>query len=393
MLIPRHWKWLWRRTSHRALRDKENRMTRIRSFAEYNARLRGFITTSEPDQAGFNQLALALFALQFAHVEPYRRLCMARRVSPDKVTRWTEIPSVPSAAFKEFELTSLPVEERAAVFHSSGTSAQRPSRHFHSLESLAVYESSLLPWFKAHLLPETEKFGFLILTPSPISAPCSSLAHMFETVRRAFGSSDSHFSGQTDSTGAWVLDWDTTFDALRKFIGWERPLALLGTAFSFVHLLDALATRNLIFTVPAGSRAMETGGYKGRSRTMPQAELRALITRHLGIPASHIVGEYGMSELSSQAYDCTAGSPERGTRNETRTFQFPPWARVRMVCPETGREVAEGETGWIQVYDLANIRSVLAVQTEDLGIRRGQGFEWIGRGALAEPRGCSLMHL
>ena len=33
----------------------------------------------------------------------------------------------------------------------------------------------------------------------------------------------------------------------------------------------------------------------------------------------------------------------------------------------------------------------MAIQTEDLGIRRGDGFELIGRAQLAEPRGCSLM--
>jgi len=39
----------------------------------------------------------------------------------------------------------------------------------------------------------------------------------------------------------------------------------------------------------------------------------------------------------------------------------------------------------------ANPRSVLAVQTEDLGVRRGEGFELLGRTAQAEARGCSLM--
>ena len=33
----------------------------------------------------------------------------------------------------------------------------------------------------------------------------------------------------------------------------------------------------------------------------------------------------------------------------------------------------------------------LAVQTEDLAIRRGDGFEFVGRAAGAEARGCSLM--
>jgi hypothetical protein len=53
--------------------------------------------------------------------------------------------------------------------------------------------------------------------------------------------------------------------------------------------------------------------------------------------------------------------------------------------------VAEGETGLIRVFDLANVYSVLAIQTEDLGIRHGDGFVLAGRAVLAEPRGCSLM--
>jgi hypothetical protein len=52
--------------------------------------------------------------------------------------------------------------------------------------------------------------------------------------------------------------------------------------------------------------------------------------------------------------------------------------------------VADGETGLIRVLDLANVYSVMAIQTEDLGIRRGDGFTLAGRAISAEPRGCSL---
>ena len=58
---------------------------------------------------------------------------------------------------------------------------------------------------------------------------------------------------------------------------------------------------------------------------------------------------------------------------------------------ETTREVADGEVGLLQVYDLANVRSVMAVQTEDLAVRRGSGFELVGRLERSEARGCSLM--
>jgi hypothetical protein len=93
-----------------------------------------------------------------------------------------------------------------------------------------------------------------------------------------------------------------------------------------------------------------------------------------------------MSELSSQAYDTTPHQLERG-----RVFRFPPWARVQVISPETGREVPEGETGLLRIWDLANVWSVLAIQTEDMAVRRGNGFELVGRAVQAEPRGCSLM--
>jgi len=175
---------------------------------------------------------------------------------------------------------------------------------------------------------------------------------------------------------------------------------LLGTAFSFVHLLDHLADQNLPFELPAGSRVLETGGYKGRSRSLPKAELHSLITRWLGIPADYIVCEYGMSELSSQAYDHRMSDEWRVTSDDrkflrspsaARSFRFPRWARAQIISPETGRQACEGETGLIRVFDLANVYSVMAIQTEDLGIRRASGFELIGRAAVAEPRGCSLM--
>jgi hypothetical protein len=217
--------------------------------------------------------------------------------------------------------------------------------------------------------------------------------------------SATHASWAPGSHAAWELDLEQALARLQSAVTRDTPLLLLGTAFNFVHLLDELASRKLRFALPPGSRVMETGGYKGRSRSLPKSELHALITERLGVPPSHIVCEYGMSELSSQAYDCVAGAQrhvssvgrpvssagERNPQPANRCFRFPPWARVQIVSPETGREVAAGQTGLIRVFDLANVWSAMAIQTEDLGVRRGDGFELLGRAVHAEPRGCSLM--
>jgi hypothetical protein len=97
-----------------------------------------------------------------------------------------------------------------------------------------------------------------------------------------------------------------------------------------------------------------------------------------------------MSELSSQAYDRRPAAAF-GIRTVRSIFRFPPWARARVISPETGDEVNEGGTGLLQIFDLANVFSVAAIQTEDLATKRGNGFELLGRGIMAEPRGCSLM--
>jgi hypothetical protein len=230
---------------------------------------------------------------------------------------------------------------------------------------------------------------------------------MFETIRQKLGgasvpASRTGFLGKLATDGSWTLDFAAALAALddNSKLKTQNPKLFLGTAFSFVHLLDYLVEQNLRVELPAGSRVMETGGYKNRSRSMPKAELHSLIMERLGVPVENIICEYGMSELSSQAYDSVTSDGWRVTINRsasrhpslvTRRLRFPPWARVQITSPETGREVADGETGLIRVFDLANVFSVAAIQTEDLGVRRGDGFELIGRAQLAEPRGCSLM--
>jgi len=385
-------------------------MHSLNGFADFTAQLREWIgSTYRPtgpgsataEESRFLPLAHQLFTLQFEHNEPYRRFCESRRATPDRVEHWTQIPAMPAAAFKESAVSCLPAPDRVAVFHSSGTSDRQPSRHYHSRQSLAVYEASLWPWFQRHLLgdqaPGSSRFELLFLTPAPADAPYSSLVHMFETVRHQLGAAFAAFLGRVTSDLAWDLDLDEATSRLRRAEQHGRPALILGTAFSFVHLLDHLESQAQRLILPAGSRLLETGGYKSRSRSLPKTELHSLITRWLGVAPDRIICEYGMSELSSQAYDCAItpvlGDP-RSIRSDAecpRCFRFPPWARAQIVSPETGREVSEGETGLVRVYDLANVYSVMAVQTEDLGIRRGTGFELVGRATLAEPRGCSLM--
>ncbi|HXJ60892.1 MAG TPA: hypothetical protein VNU68_29960 [Verrucomicrobiae bacterium] len=335
----------------------------------------------------FNALALELYAQQLAHNAAYRALSQPQELGT--VRHWRLITPVPAAAFKELEMTSLPAGQRTSVFCSSGTTGQTPSRHFHHAESLALYEASLSAWFRVHMLP-TNGVMLMSLTPGVAQAPHSSLVHMFETVIRQFGGAGSRFCGEVEPDGTWLVDLAQVEKAFSEAHRINCPVLLLGTAFNYVHLLEEYQGAGRRIALPAGSRVLETGGYKGRVRSRPKQELHAALSETLGVAPAAIVAEYGMSELSSQAYDAVVGE-ESGPAGTGRVFRFPPWARAEIISPETGRPVTEGDAGLVRIWDLANVWSALAIQTEDLGVRRGAGFELIGRAPRAEPRGCSLL--
>jgi hypothetical protein len=187
-------------------------------------------------------------------------------------------------------------------------------------------------------------------------------------------------------SGFDVVEGELRAEALlAQLAGAATPVVLCGTAFAFVHLLDALERRGRSLRLPPGSRVLETGGFKGRSREISRDELHAAIETQLGVPRARVVNQYGMTELGSQFHDSVLRFP-----SEPRRKLGPPWTRVRLLDPETNEESAPGAAGRIAIFDLVNTGSVFAVQTADLGQRRGDGFEVLGREAGAEARGCSL---
>ena len=132
---------------------------------------------------------------------------------------------------------------------------------------------------------------------------------------------------------------------------------------------------------------MDTGGYKGRSRSVDAADLRALYSERLGVDPRHCVNEYGMTELSSQFYDNVLRT---GRDAAPRIKAGPPWLRTVVVDPETLRAQPAGQTGLLCHYDLANLSSAVGVQTEDVGYETEGGFVLLGRAPGAVPRGCSI---
>jgi hypothetical protein len=213
----------------------------------------------------------------------------------------------------------------------------------------------------------------LSLVTDSVQSPQSSLSYMVTTVMRELGTSDSRYA--IDANG---LQPEVASAWIEHRIASAEPACIVGTSLAFVHWFEQLQSAGKAYVLPAGSRVMDTGGFKGSERAVGADELRTLYTKLLGVPATSVVNEYGMTEMLSQFYD--AGPIKRG----------PPWVRSMVVDPDTLAELPDGEAGLLRHIDLANMFSVSAIQTEDLGRRSGAGFELLGRVAHAMPRGCSI---
>ncbi|MFN2432999.1 MAG: hypothetical protein ABR599_09365 [Gemmatimonadota bacterium] len=320
-----------------------------------------------------DDLAVALFHHQRRHNAPAAAWWRSAGVDPRRVRGWADVPPLPVAAWKRGRVAAFPRRggRDEPTFLSSGTSGSR-SRVY--VEDLRVYEAAVVPPFRRHALPDRPRMRLLSLAPSPEDAPRSSLSHMLGVLHRALGAAGSAFLAGPDGVRLGELG-----RALEASCAEAEPVFLLGPAFAFVHALEGLEQRSRAFVLPPGSRLFQTGGFKGRSRSVEPGALLAGFARRLGISATRVVHEYGMAELASQFYS-----------REDGAYLAPPWVRWRVLDPLTLEPAGGDAPGVLAVWDLANRSGCVALRTEDLARARGDGFELLGRVPDAEPRGCSL---
>jgi len=356
-------------TSRRALLHE-----RARSFIERAA-------VGMPTNESFDALGLEIARYQSEHVAPYRRLLAARRCDIGSAGALGDLPAMPADAFRVVRVAAHSERHDVAVFVTSGTTAAK--RGMHALSTTETYERAALAWGGWALAPDAPSEAVAIVLAER-SGRDSSLEFMLRLFAGRFAE-EAHFAIRQAE-----IDMEALRGACAAALRKGGPAIVMGTSLAFVHLLDRLAGRRL--ELPRGSRIMHTGGFKGRSRSVAPAELVAALAQACGVDERAVVGEYGMTELCSQAYEGTLrammGMPTPADRHGV--FVPPPWMRVVAVDGETLAPVREGEAGLLRIEDLANVDSAVAVQTADVGRIVGGCVALTGRAPGAPPRGCSL---
>lgn len=326
----------------------------------------------------FNQLALRLFAYQLRYSQPYAQYCTLFGITPRALpTRWEQIPAVPTDVFKDVPVATFDPSHCALAFETSGTTQGRGGVHY--METPVLYDAALLSGFDRFVLPDGAQLRYLNVVPNPAMRKQSSLGYMMAAVAAHRGDGHTGWYIENDAllTHAFIEDLSAAIEE-------QLAVCIAGTAFGLLNLLDTFEQKHLRFDLPPGSRIMETGGFKGRTRTVARAAFYEQLAQRFGISSNAIVAEYGMTELTSQYYDSIES---RATQQRIKIG--PPWMQTRIV-DATGKDVPDEIVGALVHFDLANRSSAIAVSTEDLGARLGDGFVLLGREEGAKLRGCSI---
>ncbi len=349
-----------------------------------HARARAFVLAFVAGRGSpepFEALGLELSRFQAARIPGLARLARARGVDLASAATLEAVPAVPTDAFRHMHIATFPRAAARAIFRTSGTTSS--GRGAHAMRELGTYDAGAIAFGRYALFAGLRAPpAALVLAPPPEQAPESSLGHMMKRFV-------AELCAPADGARTHFIEGDRlAFHALegraQELAALGAPVVVLGTSFAYVHLLDALGGR--VLPLPAGSRLMQTGGFKGRSREVPADELRALLARAFAIPEASVICEYGMTELTSQFYERTLLEPGA----EHGVYLEPPWARVVPVDAETLAPCAPGEIGLARIEDLLNVDSAFAVQTQDRVVRVPGGFRLLGRAPGAPPRGCSI---
>ena len=313
------------------------------------------------DEVSFNKLAIEIFRFQHEKNTVYREFSNLSGVRPESVNTVDRIPFLPIELFRTQQVLSSD-EPRELVFESSGTTAMQRSHHY--VVSTGLYRTSLLNTFRL-FYGEPEKYWFLALTPAPAENPVSSLVYMIKTLMNVSGGTDHGF----------FLHHPEQLKEIAEGLSkrGERKLFLIGLTYALLDMAEK-------YPFPFPGIIMETGGMKGRREEITREELHGILKSGFRVPFIH--SEYGMTELLSQSYS-----------GENGLFKSPPWMKILIRDQYDPKSfLGEGQTGGINIIDLANLYSCSFIATQDLGrIVNRDHFEVLGRFDNSELRGCSLM--
>ena len=311
------------------------------------------------DPTGYDRVAIDVFRYQYEHNRLYRQY--VDTIDREEVRSVDEIPFLPISFFKNFTIKSGEWSSEK-VFKSSGTTASIQSSHH--VRSLEWYNKIAYLSF-AHLVSELHNVCVLALLPSYLERDDASLVYMVQEFI--------HKSTHKES-GFFLDNMASLSKQLQENQSNKVPTLLIGVSFALLELAEKYP-QDL-----SNIMVMETGGMKGRAKELLRIELHDFLKKAFKL--SSVYSEYGMTELTSQAYMTGNHFLPAPTMRAYTTDIYDPFSKL-----------ANAKQGVLNIIDLANVDTCSFIQTSDLAkVYADNSFDVLGRIDNADIRGCNLMY-
>lgn len=308
----------------------------------------------------FTELALEVYRFQQTHNKVYAQWTYLLGESDKNIQKIEDIPFLPIALFKNHNISAYPTHE--LVFTSSSTSGMGQSQHFIYKEQdyIDTFTRGFRSYFK-HL-----HFDYLAaLLPSYLDRSGSGLIHMVQYLMH-------HEIGAGEF---YNRNFQLLVEDLERLSKAGKQVLLFGVTFGLLELSKIPNSINWSCV-----HIIETGGMKGHGKEQVRSELYVQLRE--AFPGVQIHSEYGMTELTSQAYATDNG-----------WFTCSPWMKIAIQDPSDPKAfLGPGQTGRLCVIDLMNYHSCAFIATDDLGrLNQAGQFEVLGRLDYADIRGCNQL--
>jgi len=329
--------------------------------------------TESQSEERFNKLALREFELQYLTNKPYREYCKDRNLSPETITRWEEIPAVPSSEFRNFIL-SIPdkTAEQRCLASGNIIPKHRNQKIFQNKRVPELINSANTILTRLFLFPDVEKIKILLMVPSPKMAPLMDKAIGLDGLRLKFGTPDSRFL-----ISPMGLDIKTLLRGLKQSEKTREPLALIGVTGALIQFFSACEKEGIKFSLPQGNRICDVERRRGQFGDCSKEEYFRKCREIMGVEEGFCINVLWICESSTIYFDNALKNNLSGVK-KNRYKEIPPWTRTTVVDTSEFKRLPWGKIGLLRHYDLTNRAMSFAVQTANLGLEIEDGFDIIG---------------
>ncbi len=209
------------------------------------------------------------------------------------------------------ELAMFP-SSTVRTFMTSGTTRPEERGKVHYDEGgLRLMDATIYEAASSFLFPDKIKTTLLIIAPSPEIVSHDGHGLWDESIdRNTLDHPKAAFSSARKASISRVL-----VDELRRSEAEGIPITICGGSFGFVNFFDYCREKGLRFKLPPGSRTLDAGGFKGKSREVKREEFVSDCEDFLGVAKDYCVNLLGMTEISSQFYDNTLRNALKGNKS------------------------------------------------------------------------------